>query len=177
MVGRSCGLLLNSFTPREFLSLDFNNNKKILMNLEIGRDVCVLHEYNEGDPPCSCVVCNNSSSYTRSTTSLYLQWEWCCYLCLPDCNAEPNQYESRESGHCDDTRSNTAVHHRTWRGGEPNRSGIFCKYIQWNRYLDAYRIATGILYFNWFSPFSEKVWGKTVVRIVTIFLVSVFCVL
>lgn len=151
MVRRSSVVSLFSFTSADFLSLDFSKKKCFsctYTEYKMRHDVYILHEYNKGDLPCLSGMCNNSVSY--KINDLYLQLEWYYYLCILDCNAEPNQYESRESGHCDNTCSNTTVHHRTWRGGEPNRSGIFCKYIKWNRYLDAYRIATRILYFNWF---------------------------
>lgn len=76
-------------------------------------------------------------------------------ICALDCYAEPNQHKPGESGHCDDTCRHTTVYHRTWRGGEPNRSGIFRKFIQGNRYWDAYRIAVGTLCFSRYPPFKK----------------------
>lgn len=70
-------------------------------------------------------VCPICSGYNSENTMV---------ICPLDCYAEPNQHKPRESRHCDDTRCNTTVYHWTWRGGEPNRSGIFRKFIQGNRY-------------------------------------------
>lgn len=100
--------------------------------------ICVLCTALKACP--TCAACNSESIVI---------------ICSLDCYAEPNQHQPGEPRHCDNTHCHPTVHHRTWRGGEPNRSGIFRKFIQGNRYWDACRTAVRMLNISRYHQFEE----------------------